>query len=242
MADKDERESQILGAAAAVFIRLGYNKTAMGDIAAEAGVSRRTVYLYFKGKDEIFEALLSREWLQYSQTWLDAMEADPQGGTLGGFYRAINQAINSRPLIAAFLRRDRHVIGEFLRKTNSIAARMAAGLSTTDLVVGLQRAGSIRQDVDATVIAHVLEILAYGQLTIAGFRPPDQIPPFDAVNGAVADMLDRAWLPPTGATSEAGKAFFRQIAAAARAQMEQLVQGKGMASIPSPAMPRDLHA
>ena len=78
----DERQQQILDAAAAVIIRQGYDKTTMSDIAEEASASRGTVYLYFKGKDDLFEALLYREWMQYSQTWLDYIEADPRGRLL----------------------------------------------------------------------------------------------------------------------------------------------------------------
>ncbi len=106
MSDNNERQQQILDAAAAVIIRLGYDKTTMSDIAEEAGASRRTVYLYFKGKEELFEALLYREYMQYAQTWLEQIEADPRGGTVGGFYRALFHSVNSRPLIAAMMRRD----------------------------------------------------------------------------------------------------------------------------------------
>jgi len=49
--DHDEREAQILRAATAVMIRQGYDKTTISDIAEEAGVSRGTVYLYFKEKE-----------------------------------------------------------------------------------------------------------------------------------------------------------------------------------------------
>src|SRR5512135_1052299 len=106
MSDHDQREKQILDAAAAVIIRLGYDKATMRDIAEEAGASRRTIYLYFKGKEALFEALLYREYLHYAQTWLEQIDADPRGGTLGGGYRAQFHAVNSRPLIAALLRRD----------------------------------------------------------------------------------------------------------------------------------------
>lgn len=224
MPEKDEREQQILSAAATVIARLGYDKTTMGDIAAEAAVSRRTVYLYFKGKDELFEALLSQEWMHYSRTWLEAIEADPQGGTLGGFYRALNRAVNSRPLISAVMRRDRRVVGNYLRKTDSLAARMASGLDTSDFVRALQSAGAVRQDIDAAVLAHILEILSYGQLTIGEFRPPDQFPPYDTIVDALANLLDRALLPEGASNSDAGKAFFRQLATTARAQLEQVTQ------------------
>ncbi|GHO47458.1 TetR/AcrR family transcriptional regulator [Ktedonospora formicarum] len=96
MPNNDERQEQIFRAAAAVIIRQGYDKTTMSDIADEGGVSRGTVYLYFKGKEEPFDALLSWEWTQYVQTWLDAVESDSRGGTMGGFDQAIFHAVNSR--------------------------------------------------------------------------------------------------------------------------------------------------
>src|SRR4051812_41640097 len=122
MPNNDVRQQQILNAAAAVIIRLGYDKTTMSDVAEAAGASRRTVYLYFNGKEALFEALLYREYMQYSQTWLEYVEADPRGGTLGGFYRALLRAVNSHPLIAAMMRRDRRVIGSYLRKPDNLFA------------------------------------------------------------------------------------------------------------------------
>ena len=226
MPDNDERQQQILDAAAAVIIRLGYDKTTMRDIAEEAGASRRTVYLYFNGKEELFEALLYREYMQYAQTWLEYIEADPRGGTFGGFYRAMFHAVNSRPLIAAMLRRDRRVIGNYLRKRNNLFAQMMSGVNTPGFIQALQAAGAIRQDIDAAVILHIVEMLSYGQLTIGEFKPSDQFPPYDAVMEALANLMDRALLPEGGPNSDAGKAIFRQITAEARAQLEQIKQAK----------------
>src|ERR1044071_4081959 len=149
MRSNDERQEQILDAAAAVFIRLGYDKTTMSDIAEEAGTSRRTVYLYFKGKEKLFEGLLYREYIQYSQTWLEQIEADPRGGTIGGFYRATFHAVNSHPLIAAMLRRDRHVVGNYLRKRDNLFAQMYSEVNTPGFFQALQAVGAIRQDIDA---------------------------------------------------------------------------------------------
>ncbi len=226
MPENDERQQQILDAAAAVIIRLGYDKTTMSDIADEAGVSRGTVYLYFKGKEELFEALLYREWMEYSLTWLDNIEADPRGGTLGGVYRALFHAVNSRPLMAAMMRRDRRVIGNYLRKPDNLFAWMDSGLNTAEFIKALQTAGAIRQDIDSAVIAHIIEMMSYGLLTIGDFKSPDQFPPYDAVMEALAELMDRALLPADGGNSEAGKAILRQITAAARAQVGQVKQTK----------------
>jgi len=232
MPDSDKTQDQILAAAAEVIIRLGYDKTTMSDIAEQAGLSRRTLYLYFKGKEELFEELLYREYLQYAQTWLEQIEADPRGGTIGGFYRAIFQAVNSRPLIAAMLRRDKRVVGNYLLKRDNLFTQMLSGVNTLAFFQALQAAGTIRQDIDAAVIEHIVEMLSYGQLTIGDFKPADQSPPYDAVMEALADMMDRALRPDDGApgtdNSEAGKVLVQQITAAARAQMEQIKQAKDM--------------
>lgn len=232
MPDNDKRQNQILAAAAELIIRLGYDKTTMSDVAEEAGLSRRTIYLYFKGKEELFEELLYREYLEYAQTWLEQIEADPRGGTIGGFYRAIFYAVNSRPLIAAMQRRDRRVLGNYLRKRDNLFTQMLSGVNTVAFFQELQAAGTIRQDIDAAVIEHIIEMLSYGQLTIGDFKPADQSPPYDAVMEALADMMDRALMPGAGTlgmdNSEAGKAIVQQIAAAARAQLEQIKHAKDL--------------
>ncbi len=54
----EERRSQILEAASAVFARLGFHQARMDDIAQEAGLSKGALYLYYNSKDAIIAALL----------------------------------------------------------------------------------------------------------------------------------------------------------------------------------------
>lgn len=56
----EARKRQILEAAASVFARTGLHEARMEDVAAEAGLSKAAVYLYFEGKDAVITALLSR--------------------------------------------------------------------------------------------------------------------------------------------------------------------------------------
>jgi AcrR family transcriptional regulator len=224
MPDSDERQEQILDAAARVIVRLGYDKTTMQDIAGEAGVSRRTVYLYFKGKEELFEALLYREWQLYAQTWLETIESDPRGGTLGGFFRATLRAVNSHPLNASIMRRDRRVIGSYLRKPDNLFAWLESSSISADFIRALQSAGAVRPELDPEVTAHIIEVLGYGQLAIADIKPPDQIPPYEAVTKTIADMMDRLLTPDDAGDSETGKTVIRQVAAAVRAGLEEMKQ------------------
>jgi len=54
---KDARPPEILDAALAVFAEKGFAATRLDDIAAKAGITKGTIYLYFDSKQALFEAL-----------------------------------------------------------------------------------------------------------------------------------------------------------------------------------------
>ena len=56
--DREQRQKEILNAAGRVFIDKGFIKTTMYDIALMAGLSKPTIYQYFKTKDEIYMSLM----------------------------------------------------------------------------------------------------------------------------------------------------------------------------------------
>jgi AcrR family transcriptional regulator len=55
-----ERKTQILNAAQDVFTRKGFDEARMDDIAEETGLSKGTLYLYFKSKADLIIAILDR--------------------------------------------------------------------------------------------------------------------------------------------------------------------------------------
>ncbi|MDB4881129.1 MAG: hypothetical protein JWL60_2575 [Gemmatimonadetes bacterium] len=57
---KDARPGEILDAALDVFVREGFADTRITDVARQAGVTTGTVYLYFAGKEAVFEAAVLR--------------------------------------------------------------------------------------------------------------------------------------------------------------------------------------
>ena len=58
---KEARPQEILEAALAVFAEKGLVGARMDDIAARAGVTKGTIYLYFPSKNDVFKALLSAQ-------------------------------------------------------------------------------------------------------------------------------------------------------------------------------------
>jgi AcrR family transcriptional regulator len=55
---KEARPAEILDAALKVFAEKGFAGTRMEDIAARAGVTKGTIYLYFDNKDAVFKTLV----------------------------------------------------------------------------------------------------------------------------------------------------------------------------------------
>ena len=56
----EERKDQILDAASEIFAEKGIHEARMDDIVAKSGLSKGTLYWYFKGKDDILLGIFDR--------------------------------------------------------------------------------------------------------------------------------------------------------------------------------------
>ena len=84
-ASSEQRRCSILQAARAVFARQGYADTVVEDIAAQAGIGKGTLYLYFPSKEQIYLAALleearrldvdTRAAVNAAATWRDKLAA-----------------------------------------------------------------------------------------------------------------------------------------------------------------------
>mgnify|MGYP000972498508 FL=1 len=55
---KEARPSELLEAALCLFVEKGFAATRLEDVAARAGVSKGTLYLYYENKDALFKAVI----------------------------------------------------------------------------------------------------------------------------------------------------------------------------------------
>ncbi len=221
----EERERRILASAADLFAHYGYDKTTVDDIARQAGVSKGAIYLHFKGKDDLFERLLLRELKRYAEKWLELIEADPQGGTIGGMYKNSLYALSSSAFMTAIFKQDGRVLGNYLRKPDNFFRTWREGQERSDrfvFVKRMQEAGAIRPDLNPRVVAHIMDMLAYGLVGLADVFPSEQLPPVEDVIEGIADIMDRALTPDEGGDSARGKAVLQQIFQASRQQFEAI--------------------
>lgn len=71
---KTQRRAQILASATELFVKHGYRRTTVEDVARNAGVSKGTVYLYFKSKAEILVHAIAMEKRHYMRHLIPVFE------------------------------------------------------------------------------------------------------------------------------------------------------------------------
>ncbi|WP_158811279.1 TetR/AcrR family transcriptional regulator [Beijerinckia sp. L45] len=75
---KEARPSEILDAAFQAFAADGFAGTRLDDVAARAGITKGTIYLYFQSKEDLFVAVLKQMmWPAYEH--LSALTTEPSG-------------------------------------------------------------------------------------------------------------------------------------------------------------------
>jgi AcrR family transcriptional regulator len=121
-----ERVDRILDAAGELMLRLGYRKVTVEDIAVTAGVGKGTIYLHWRTKDELFEALLLRESIALIKEVIAALRRDPTEVLPHRITRTTFLAAHRRPLVKALFVGDMQLLGKLtthpLRSHDLLAA------------------------------------------------------------------------------------------------------------------------
>lgn len=94
--DPAEKRVEIVAAARALFLKMGYEATSMASIAAAAGVASNTIYWYFNDKDELLVAVLDGELERGMAEFLRAPVTD----TTGRLLLVVRQLEQARRLVA----------------------------------------------------------------------------------------------------------------------------------------------
>jgi AcrR family transcriptional regulator len=164
----EQRRAQILDAAAVCFSRRGFHQTTMQDICEEADLSPGAVYRYFRGKEEIIEAICTLRQQQNSAIIDEAMEKGTTLSTLDELIRFFFLDVgeedwqNTCPLFLA-------IIAEAPR-TDRIRSMLQSNGATirgqfTELIRESQAKGEFNPDLDPEAIARVMVALYHGFVT-----------------------------------------------------------------------------
>lgn len=107
MSNAANDQALVLNAAKACYLRLGVAKTTAADIAAEAGISRATVYRRFPSHEDIFIAVLARDSLEMGDACSARLKGieDPTDYVVEGMLIVLDE-IPRRPLHAHLFREE----------------------------------------------------------------------------------------------------------------------------------------
>jgi AcrR family transcriptional regulator len=203
---KAARPQEIVAAALEVFAERGFAAARLDDVAARAGVSKGTLYLYFPGKEDLFKAVV-RETLLPQLARLEAMGRAADGPVLPLLERFLAElgrviATSRAGAIPKLVLAEAQNFPEIARfYVDEVIAR---GLGALGRLVerGIAR-GELRPvDVAATVPCLVapLLLLALFRNSLEPFAPPDLLPA-EAVVRAHLGLLRRG----LGARPEDGR-------------------------------------
>lgn len=142
---KEARPQELAAAALAVFVEKGFAATRLEDIAARAGVSKGTLYLYFDSKEALFKSVICEgviPAIEAGETLLQTFDGDPVAllrcllygwwehigsGDLGGVVKLMMSEARNFPEVAAYFNENVVVRGHGLIRV-AIERGVAAGL------------------------------------------------------------------------------------------------------------------
>jgi TetR/AcrR family transcriptional regulator len=71
---KEARPRELLDAALALFVEKGFTATRSEEVAARAGVSKGTLFLYFQSKEDLFKAVIRENIGSLFPTWNEELD------------------------------------------------------------------------------------------------------------------------------------------------------------------------
>ncbi len=194
----EERTEQILDAALTVFSRRGIDRARMTDVGDEAGLSKATLYLYFKSKDALVGAIVRRLFERELRSFqeLEVSDVSTREVLVDFGERIVEDLHRMRPLLpllyefyAMGLRKPavRDVLGEFVRHF-------------VDLLVPVIRRGVDRGElrpVDPERTAVALGAILEGTLLLWAYAP-DRVELEEQIRFDVLALLDGLGASATG--------------------------------------------
>ncbi len=163
MMDISDRQNQILDAAFDVFMRYGFRKASMQDIADAAGMSRAALYLHFRNKDDVFRFGLQRLYGQALAVLTAALDGE------GGFGERLNAALSGYAgVILAPAQSSPHGADLFAAH-DSLAGELVVENATAfqSVLAAAIRQAETRGEIDSKRLGATPEVLAqtlYGAL------------------------------------------------------------------------------
>lgn len=174
--EKQQRREEIVQAAEKVFFSKGFELATMDDIAAEAELSKGTLYLYFKSKEDL-HLDVARKSIQLLRK-ITSKATEGEGNALeklGRMGRAVIEFSQRHPDQMKAIMTLEEMEPMALNATDSDVHEIVYEESTVGSVVQLVEQGVqeklIRADIPALLVAHTLWMTVLSVIRFVTMRP-----------------------------------------------------------------------
>lgn len=148
---KEMAKTKIIQAAIKVFSKKGYYGSTMNEIAREVGVSKATLYTYFKSKEDILKII----GISLNQTLIDIQKSFESNDFFHVLEEVYIMMSKSECLHLSFEMTTLSSHNENIKKLNQEAYNeKLEGLKT--FIKDQQNNGKIKDDLDANVLAQII--------------------------------------------------------------------------------------
>jgi AcrR family transcriptional regulator len=150
---KELAKKRIIDAAYSIFYKRGYHNSTMDDIAGEVGVSKASLYSYFKSKEELLQAA-TNEYLtnSFNQYFYSNESLEPLEEIYHDLMNSIGLIqLNFEITALSSINENIRIINRdnYLKKLDTLKF----------FVENQQNKGNIRQDISAGIIAQLLNAI-----------------------------------------------------------------------------------
>jgi AcrR family transcriptional regulator len=200
--DRLQRADRILDTARELLLSWGYRRVTIDELARRAGVGKGTVYLHWRSREEVFQAVSAREAAEMADAIVDAIRADPAEVALHRYLRRLFVEAMNRPVLRAIYTRDADTLGTFLATAHHHRLEESKLGVNRDYLGVLAAEGMLRPDLLLTDLDYTLPTIVFGFFAAEPFHPPAITLSLEQKADQLADTIHRAFEParsPSGA-------------------------------------------
>ena len=200
------RADRILDTAGELLLRWGYKRFTMDDVAEHAGIGKGTIYLHWTTREELFMAVIGREFGRAVSDLLAAMREDAGAARLHRLLPCWFMALRGRPLVCAAVGSDPEVLGKLKQTVGRLVHnRMRSGID--DYLRLHAEYGLLREDFSVEELSYGVRALMRGFFLSDAVGLADHDMPLERKAALLQAMLGSAFETPTEPSASALQAI-----------------------------------
>ncbi|HUB55787.1 MAG TPA: helix-turn-helix domain-containing protein [Mycobacterium sp.] len=203
--DRQQRADRILDTARDLLLSWGYRRVTIDELARRAGVGKGTIYLHWRSREEVFQAVSAREAAAMADAIVDAVRNDPAEVALHRYLRRLFVEAMNRPVLRALYTRDADTLGTFLAAAHHHRLEESKLDVNRDYLSVLAAEGLLRPDLNLPDLDYTLPTIVFGFFAAEPFHPPAITLTLEEKADQLAETIRRGFEPTKVPSGEALK-------------------------------------